>query len=101
MADLNCAGLEDYNRQTMGGRLMSHPLVGKRVVAMAANYIYTGELEEHSIDRVVLGKPSIVYETGPWSDSKWKDEQRLPTNRIHIERSAVESLFELIREAKK
>jgi hypothetical protein len=78
-----------------------HPLRDKYVIAMAANYIYCGTLEEIAVDRVVLRDPSIIYETGEWSAAKWKDAQRLPTNRIHIERSAVESLFEVIREEKK
>lgn len=75
-----------------------HPLKDKYCVAMAANYIYCGTLEEVTPDRVVLADPSIVYETGAWTDAKWKDAQRLPTNRIHIERTSVESLFEVIRE---
>jgi hypothetical protein len=74
-----------------------HPLKGKIVVAMCANYIYTGVLEEVAVDRVVLGKPSIVYETGEWAAKSWKDAQRLPTSRVFIERSAVESLFEVER----
>ena len=78
-----------------------HPLNGKQVVAMAANYIYTGTLVDVTVDRIVLTDPSIVYETGAWSAATWKDSQRLPTNEIHIERSAVESLFELIRERAK
>ena len=74
-----------------------HPLLGKQVAAMASNYIYSGTLEEVAPDVIVLGDPSIVYETGEWSASTWKDAQRLPTNRIRIERSAVEALFEVIR----
>lgn len=74
-----------------------HPLTDKWCAVMAANYIYTGVLVEVTPDRVVLSEPSIVYETGEWDSDEWKDAQRLPTNRIHIERTAVESLFEVIR----
>lgn len=79
---------------------MAHPLVDKNCVAMCANYIYTGVLEEVTPDRVVLGSPSIIYETGDWAATKWKDAQRLPTNRVHIERTSVESLFEVVRGSK-
>lgn len=78
-----------------------HPLKDKYVVALAANYIYVGTLEDITPDRVVLRDPSIVYETGQWDAADWKDAQRLPTNRVHLERSAVESLFEVIRDARK
>ena len=72
-----------------------HPLKDKNVIVMASNYIYYGTLEEVCIDRITLNNPSIIYETGEWSASEWKDIQKLPTNRIHIERSAVESIFEV------
>lgn len=78
-----------------------HPLKDKYVIAMCANYIYCGTLEDVTIDRVTLLDPSIVYETGPWDAKGWKDAQRLPTNRVHIERSAVESLFEVQLEKRK
>lgn len=72
-------------------------LFGKTVVVMCANYIYTGTLQSITHDYIVLNEPSIVYETGEWSASDWKDSQRLPTNQIKLERSGVESHFELIR----
>lgn len=80
---------------------MSHPLKGKYCVALGVNYIYCGTLEDVTPDRIVMADPSIVYETGNWSDAQWKDAQRLPTNRVHIERSGVESMFEVIRETGK
>ncbi len=76
---------------------MNDPLIGKLIVVMCANYIYTGILSEMRPDVLVLSEPSIVYETGSWSDETWKDAQRLPTPSITIERSAGESRFELIR----
>ena len=74
-------------------------LIGKQVVVMCANYIYTGVLEEVRHDVLVLSSPSIVYETGEWSDDTWRDAQRLPARRITIERTAAEALFELDRSA--
>jgi len=79
------------------GENMSHPLINKTVVALCANYIYCGVLVEAAPDRIVLADPSIVYETGSWSAEKWQDAQFLPTPLIYIERTAVESLFELQR----
>ena len=64
---------------------------------MCANYIYGGTLEDITIDKVVLREPSIIYETGPWDAKAWKDAQKLPTDRLYLERSAVESFFELKR----
>lgn len=72
-------------------------LIGKPVVVMCANYIYTGILESVTHDYVALKEPSIVYETGEWTASEWKDAQKLPTDQIKLERTAVESHFELIR----
>jgi len=83
----------------VGGRNEMDPLIGKEVVVLCANYIYTGVLEAVSHDVLVLSSPSIVYETGEWSDDTWRDAQRLPARRITIERSASESRFELDRSA--
>jgi len=75
------------------------PLIGKQVVVLCANYIYTGVLEAVGHDVLVLSSPSIIYETGAWSDDAWRDAQRLPARRITIERTASESMFELDRSA--
>lgn len=72
-------------------------LRGKSVVVMCANYIYAGELQEITHDLVWLRDPSIVYETGEWSAKTWKDAQRLPVPLLRIERSAIESMGEVVR----
>lgn len=74
-----------------------HPLMGKKVVIMCSNYIYAGTLEATEVDVIVLGSPSIIYETGEWGAPKWKDAQKLPTKRSYIERGSVESMFEVER----
>lgn len=72
-------------------------LVGSQVIVFAANYIYTGELVEITHDLVWLKEPSIVYETGAFSEKSWKDVQRMPVNMLRIERSAIESMGEVAR----
>jgi hypothetical protein len=84
-------------RMSMGHDInLVHPLHGKLVVLMCANYIYTGTLDVVSVDHIAIDDPSIVYETGEWAAKEWKDVQALPTKRIYIERTAVESMFELV-----
>jgi hypothetical protein len=67
-------------------------LIGQMVMVIAARYIYSGKLVAFGHDAVWLAVPEIVYETGPFSDKKWKDAQRLPVEVYRIERSAIEGL---------
>ncbi len=76
---------------------MSHPLIEKTVVVMCANYIYTGRLIRVAPDSLVLAEPSIIYETGKWSDADWKMAERLPTDEYYVERSGVEGMFAVKR----
>ena len=66
-------------------------LLGERVTLLCANYFYTGKLLGVNETCVLLGEPSIVYETGSWDDMVWKDVQRLPTHKLYIQRAAVEA----------
>lgn len=66
-------------------------LLGERVTLLCANYFYTGKLLGVNDDCVLLGEPSIVYETGAWTEKGWKDAQRLPTDRLYVQRASVES----------
>ncbi len=72
-------------------------LKGKEVLIFAVNYIYSGVLETLSHDVVELSEPHIVYETGEFTAKRWKDVQRLPMDRLRIERSAVESMGAVVR----
>lgn len=38
-----------------------------------------------------LEDPSIVYETGPFSESSWKDAQKLPRKHWYVQVSMIES----------
>lgn len=53
-------------------------LLGKTVTFFCAVYIYTGRLVGVNSTCVKLENPKIVYETGSFSDKKWKDAQALP-----------------------
>jgi hypothetical protein len=66
-------------------------LLGERVMLLCLNYIYSGVLEGVNSDCVLLADPSIVYETGEWSAKQWKDAQRLPCEKLYVNRRAIES----------
>lgn len=69
-------------------------LIGTKVILFCANYFYTGKLIGVNKSFVKLEDPAIVYETGSFSDSKYKDEQRIGT-KIHFVRiPAIESFGE-------
>ena len=52
-------------------------LLGERVLLMCGNYFYTGKLVGVNKTFVELSDAAIVYETGEWSASSFKDAQRL------------------------
>lgn len=65
-------------------------LLGERITLFCLNYIYTGKLVGINTTCVLLTDPAIVYETGPFTDAKWKDAQALP-HQIYVMLSAIES----------
>ncbi len=65
-------------------------LLRQTVTFFCLNYIYTGLLEGVNDTCVLITSPKIVYETGPFSDPKWKDAQPLP-NSLYIQTAAIES----------
>ena len=66
-------------------------LMGEVVTLLCANYFYTGELIGVNTTCVLLKNPSIVYETGDWSDENWSDAQKLPTTELYVQTGAIES----------
>ena len=66
-------------------------LVGKQVLLFCLNYIYLGKLIEVSESFVRLEKPSIVYDTGPFSTPEYTDVQPLHTCTWYVQRTAIES----------
>lgn len=65
-------------------------LMGETVTLFCANYIYTGKLVGVNDHFVKLENPSIVYETGPYTEKNWKDAQKLP-NDWYVRTSFIES----------
>ena len=65
-------------------------LLGQRVTLLCANYFYTGLLVGVNGNCVRLDDPSIVYETGEWTEKEYKDSQRLP-GTVYVMLNAVES----------
>ena len=65
-------------------------LMDEVITIISLNYIYTGKLIGVNESCVLLENPSIVYETGPFTDKKWKDAQALP-NEMYIQIGCIES----------
>lgn len=66
-------------------------LMGKRVTFFCLNYIYSGDLIGVNETCVLLENASIVYETGPFTDSKFKDEQKLNCKEYYLQKNCIES----------
>ena len=69
-------------------------LLGKRVTLFCANYIYTGDLVGVNDTCVLLNNAGIVYETGSFNDSNWKDMQKLPHD-WYVSTISIESFGEM------
>ena len=66
-------------------------LIGEKVLILCANYFYSGTLEGVNDECVLLGDDAaIVYETGEWKASTWKDAQPLGGPH-YVMKSAIES----------
>ena len=65
-------------------------LLGERVTLMCGCYFYTGKLIGVNDTCVKLEDAGVVYETGPFDTSGWKDMQKLP-NEWYIQVNAIES----------
>jgi len=71
-------------------------LLGERVTLLCMNYFYTGKLLGVNETCVLLAdKPAIVYETGSWDEKKWADAQELPTDKLYVQRAAIEAFGKL------
>lgn len=65
-------------------------LLGERVTLFCMNYIYTGTLTGVNETCVLLTDASIVYETGAFHSSEWRDAQKLPHD-WYVQTSSIES----------
>jgi hypothetical protein len=73
-------------------------LLGKQVLLLCLNYFYFGVLEAVSDTEVKLSSAHIVYETGGWLDSEWKDSQSLGGLPHYVRTCAIESYREVAKE---
>ena len=65
-------------------------LMGENVLIFCMNYIYTGRLIGVNNHDIILEKGKIVYETGSFTDSLFKDAQ-LVADELYIRTSSMES----------
>ena len=65
-------------------------LMDEVITIFSLNYIYTGKLIGVNDTCVLLEDPSIVYETGDFSNKKWADAQKLP-NQLYVQMNCIES----------
>ena len=65
-------------------------LMGQVVTIFCMNYIYTGKLTGVNASCILLENASIVYETGAFTDPKWKDAQALP-KPVYVQIAAIEA----------
>lgn len=72
-------------------------LLGKNVCIMCLNYIYSGRLVGVNSTCVELEDTKLVYETGAWGGSDWKDAQLLPSKSVFVSIGAIEACFEVQR----
>lgn len=66
-------------------------LMGKTITVFCASWIYTGKLVGVNSTCIKLEDPSIVYETGSFTEKNWKDAQRLPHKHYYIQMGMIES----------
>lgn len=69
-------------------------LLGERVTFFCSNYIYTGTLVGVNDEFVKLEKGGIVFETGAFTDDKWKDYQPFPGGGVgYVMKQAIETFL--------
>jgi len=66
-------------------------LLGEEVTLFCSNYFYTGKLIAVGDSCVKLEDAGIIYETGDFDDSKWKDLQKFNTKVHYVQICSIES----------
>ncbi len=65
-------------------------LIGERVVVFCMNYIYSGKLTGVNKTCILLEDAGVVFETGAFTDTRFKDFQKIGHN-LYIQTSSIES----------
>jgi len=73
-------------------------LLGKRVLLMTAGYFYEGKLVGVNASCVKIEDPSVVYETGKWTDDSYADIQKMNASHWYVAMGLIES-FGLSKDA--
>ena len=66
-------------------------LLGETVTLMCMNYFYNGKLIGVNDTCVLLESPKLIYETGAWTDKKWKDAQGMGVDELYVQISSIEA----------
>jgi len=66
-------------------------LMGQTVTLWCGVYIYSGKLVGVNSTCVKLEDARIVYETGEFTSTKWKDSQSLNTDSWYVQVQAIVS----------
>lgn len=66
-------------------------LLGESVLLFCLNYIYAGILSGINETCVQLTQAKIVYETGPFTQTGYKDAQPLPGESWYVQKGVIES----------
>ncbi len=66
-------------------------LMGEQVILFCGNFFYAGVLEGVNDDFVKLSEPRIVYETGAFTASAWKDAQPMGIEFAYVRIPAIEA----------
>ncbi len=66
-------------------------LLGETVTLFCLNYFYNGTLVGVNESCVLLESPKIIYETGKFTDSNWKDAQDMGITELYVQKQAIES----------
>lgn len=66
-------------------------LLGDTVTLFCSNYFYTGELIGVNDTYVKLKNPSIIYDTGDFSNEAWDNVQSLGIEFNYIQLASIES----------
>ncbi len=69
-------------------------LLGKTITVFCMNYIYAGKLIGVNKTCIKLENAHLVYETGLFSEKKFKDAERLNDN-FYVQLNSIESFGEL------
>ncbi len=66
-------------------------LLGSTVTVFCVNYFYNGVLVGVNDDCILIEDPKVIYETGAFTDSSWKDVQDMGIKELYIQKAAIES----------